>query len=101
MIIDGHLFNDRKRFCKEYRSVHEALDKYFKTDNFCNIPVHTLEYLLRKYNEGEFTIEEVRAGIFHLLDDFGHEIPVEDDWVNEEHWLGKYCNKKNEVIKNE
>jgi len=96
MILEGHLFNDRRRFGKEFERIHKTLDQYHKTNDFCKIPLHTLEYLLELYDKKEIDLEELRAGIFHLLDDFGNYIPLLQDWNNENHWLGKYCKEKME-----
>ncbi len=100
MIIEGHLFNDKKRFGESYERIHKTLDQYHRTDKFCSIPIHTLEYLLELYNKKQINIKELRAGIFHLLDDFGNEIPLLEDWNNDEHWLGQYCKQKLEEQNN-
>ena len=97
MIIEGHLFNDRKRLNNEFPKVHKAIDEFHKTDNFCKLQTHHLEWLLDKYNSNEWSTEELRAGIFHLLDDFGGELPLKEDWSNQEHWLGKYCEDKKDT----
>ena len=94
MITDGHLFNDAKRFGKEFKEVHETLDKLYGTPRFYSEQYHSLEFLLSMYNNGVWDIEQFRAGIFHLMDDFGNEIPVHNDWFNTNHWLGIHANKK-------
>ena len=67
-----------------------------KTIQFCQIPIHHLEFILNKYQENKWNIKQVRAGIFHLLDDFGNDIPLKEDWNDESHWLGQYCKGKEE-----
>ena len=94
MIIDGHLQNDRKRFGKEFKEVHEYLDQFHGTPCFYNKQIHNLEHITHMYEEGSWTIEEYRAALFHLLDDFGMDLPLRQDWESDKHWLGNYLNKK-------
>lgn len=91
MKIEGHLSNDYQRFDEGYPEIHKDLDKYFKTPEFCGTPIHTLEYVLEKYTNKEWTVVQVRAAIHHLLDDFGNNIPLAEDWKNPDHWLGDHC----------
>ena len=70
-----------KLFGREFRHVHEELDK---TVTMVGHPhrkdTHYLEFIMEKYVNHEWDIEECRAAIQHIIDDCG-QIMVKRDWM--------------------
>ena len=76
----GHLEMDMVRGIGCFPKIHDMLDS---TDTTIGHPhrkdTHYLEWLLEQYKEGKITIEEVRAGIHHIIDDCG-VLMLMKDW---------------------
>ena len=86
-----------KRFGNTHADVHKDLDQ---DQSFAGMPHrqhrHHLEYMLDKYHRGEWDIEELRAGIHHMIDDCGI-IMVKADWNLDNNIIGQCvnCRSKN------
>ena len=81
MMLEEHLRQDRLRFGTEYERVHEELDATFSQIGHPHRKdTHYLEWIINKYINKEWSIEETRAAIWHMLDDCS-AIMLEDDWL--------------------
>ena len=77
---EEHLEMDLVRGFGSFPKIHEMLDS---TDTTIGHPhrkdTHYLEWLLEQYKQGKITIEEVRVGIHHIIDDCG-VLMLKGDW---------------------
>jgi len=84
MKIEDHIAQDMILFGKSFDKVHEELDA---TDTLMGHPhrkdTHYLEFVLKKFKNGEWDAEECRSAIQHIIDDCGF-IMIWGDWENSE-----------------
>lgn len=94
MLIEGHLQNDMKRLGKTFKEVHEHLDEFKGEGKFYDLKRHSFEHLLNQFIEGVWDIQQLRSAIHHLLDDFGGELILEEDYADKKHWINKILEKR-------
>jgi len=86
MMFKEHIARDMELFGYEFPEVHKALDSTFSQIGHPHRKdTHYLEWVLRKWEEddvgeSEWSIDQVRSAIQHIIDDCGH-IMLYDDWL--------------------
>ncbi len=75
-----HTAHDVELFGRAFPHVHEALDSTFPVDSYAHRKnTHYLEWVLRQ----DWTAEEMRSAIQHIIDDCGY-LMVKADWMSPE-----------------
>lgn len=81
---EEHLKADRERFGREFPEVHDELDSEFAVHGAAHRKIkHHLGYVMKMWENGDWggdwNAEQVRAAIFHIIDDCGRLMTM-GDW---------------------
>ncbi len=80
MLLREHLDMDFRLFGTEFPEVHDELDRTAGVmPSNHRKDTHYLEYVISKFNAGEWDIGQCRSAIQHILDDCG-VLMVKSDW---------------------